>query len=84
MVNLITSVGLAVEFCVHIIINYMSNPGNRKEKMNNALINMGSNVIVGIVTTKLIGVIVLAFASSALFTLYYFRMYMCIIFLGVF
>lgn len=45
---------------------------------------MGSNVIVGIACTKLLGVLVLGFASSELFRLYYFRMYMCIIVLGVF
>jgi Niemann-Pick C1 protein len=45
---------------------------------------MGSNVVVGIACTKLLGVIVLGFASSELFRLYYFRMYMCIIVLGVF
>jgi len=45
---------------------------------------MGSSVIVGIAVTKFIGVIVLSFANSTLFTLYYFRMFMCIIFLGFF
>lgn len=45
---------------------------------------MGSSVIVGIAVTKFIGVIVLGFASSTLFSLYYFRMFMCIIVLGFF
>jgi len=45
---------------------------------------MGSNIIVGIATTKFIGVVVLGFASSEMFRIYYFRMYMAIIFLGVF
>jgi hypothetical protein len=45
---------------------------------------MGSSVIVGIASTKLIGVIVLAFAPSTLFRLYYFRMYIFIIIIGVF
>ena len=45
---------------------------------------MGSNVMVGITFTKFIGVIVLGFASSALFRIYYFRMYLGIVVLGVF
>ena len=45
---------------------------------------MGSSVLVGIASTKFIGVIVLAFAPSTLFKLYYFRMYLFIILLGIF
>jgi Niemann-Pick C1 protein len=40
--------------------------------------------LVGIASTKFIGVIVLAFAPSTLFKLYYFRMYLFIILLGLF
>ena len=45
---------------------------------------MGSSVVVGIASTKFLGVMVLAFAPSTLFKLYYFRMYLLIIILGVF
>ena len=45
---------------------------------------MGSSVLVGIATTKFIGVIVLMFAPSTLFKLYYFRMYLLIIIFGFF
>ena len=45
---------------------------------------MGSSILVGIASTKFIGVIVLAFAPSTIFKLYYFRMYLFIIFLGAF
>ncbi len=45
---------------------------------------MGSNVLVGITFTKFIGVLVLGFANSALFRVYYFRMYLAIVVLGVF
>lgn len=49
-----------------------------------AMNNMGSSVVTGIASTKFLGVLVLAFAPSTLFKLYYFRMYLMIIFLGVF
>ena len=45
---------------------------------------MGSSILVGIASTKLIGVLVLAFAPSNIFKLYYFRMYLFIIVLGIF
>lgn len=45
---------------------------------------MGSSVVVGIASTKFIGVIVLAFAPSTIFKLYYFRMYLFIIIMGLF
>jgi Niemann-Pick C1 protein len=45
---------------------------------------MGTSVLVGIASTKFIGVIVLAFASSTLFRLYYFRMYILMVITGTF
>ena len=49
-----------------------------------ALHDVGSSVVVGIVANKLIAILMLAFASSTLFRLYYFRMYLLIIFIGAF
>ena len=45
---------------------------------------MGTSVLVGIASTKFIGVIVLAFAPSTLFVLYYFRMYILMVITGSF
>lgn len=41
-------------------------------------------MFIGIGLTKFIGVIVLAFAKSTLFRLYYFRMYLGIVLMGIF
>lgn len=49
-----------------------------------AMNSIGSSVVTGIAVTKMLGVSVLAFAPSTLFRLYYFRMYLFIILLGVF
>jgi Niemann-Pick C1 protein len=84
VVNLITSLGFGVEFCNHIGMNFMRQAGDRQTRAMRALAEMGSSVLVGIASTKLLGVIVLAFAPSTIFTLYYFRMYLFIIFLGLF
>ena len=84
VVNLVTSLGFGVEFCNHIAMNFLRQRGTRTERAIKAMKNMGSSVIVGIASTKFLGVLVLAFAPSTLFKLYYFRMYLCIILLGVF
>lgn len=84
VVNLVTSLGFGVEFCNHIGMNFMRQQGTRQVRAQKALTEMGSSVLVGIATTKFIGVIILAFAPSTLFKLYYFRMYLFIIILGVF
>ena len=49
-----------------------------------ALGEMGTEVIVGIGSTKLIGIFCLAFAPSRLFQLYYFRVYLFMLILGTF
>ena len=84
VVNLVTSLGFGVEFCNHIGMNFMRQTGTRQQRAQKALSEMGSSVLVGIATTKFIGVIVLAFAPSTLFRLYYFRMYLFIIIFGAF
>ena len=84
VVNLVTSLGFGVEFCNHIGMNFMHQRGTREERVRKALNEMGSSVVVGIASTKFLGVCVLAFAPSTLFRIYYFRMYLLIIVLGVF
>jgi Niemann-Pick C1 protein len=84
VVNLVTSLGFGVEFCNHIGMNFMRQTGDKETRAKKALQEMGSSVLVGIASTKFIGVIVLAFAPSTLFKLYYFRMYLFIILLGLF
>ena len=84
VVNLVMAVGLAVEFCVHIATSFMETPGSRNARATHAVVEMGSSVVTGITFTKLVGIIVLAWAPSKLFRLYYFRMYLGIVVCGVF
>ena len=84
VVNLVTSLGFGVEFCNHIGMNFMRQEGTKQQRAMKAMNNMGSSVVVGIASTKLLGISILAFAPSTLFKLYYFRMYLFIIILGVF
>lgn len=84
VVNIVMALGFSVEFCVHIAIAFNRFLGTKRERAMRAIYHMGSSVLVGIGSTKFIGVIVLAFAPSTLFRLYYFRMYFLIIILGLF
>ena len=84
VVNIVMACGLSVEFCVHIMIAFLRSQGTRVERVVSALNNMGSAILVGIGSTKFLGVIVLAFAPSTIFRLYYFRMYLLIVLVGLF
>jgi len=83
VVNLVLSCGLSVEFTVHVVIFYFrSVKKSSSEKVQYSLKNVGVAVLVGIVTTKIIGVSVLYFAPSKIFQLYYFRMFIFLIIIG--
>lgn len=82
VVNLVMSVGIAVEFCVHITHAFLISGGSRDQRMKEALGTMGASVFSGITLTKLVGVIVLAFSRSQVFVVYYFQMYLALVILG--
>lgn len=73
-----------MEFTAHICISMFTLPGSQSEKLKATLENTGSSVFIGIGLTKFIGVLVLGLAKSTLFRLYYFRMYLGIVLLGLF
>lgn len=84
-VNIVVALGLSVEFCVHIIIFYCRGENKtNEERVEYALKNVGASVLIGIMTTKIIGVFVLFFAPSKVFQIYYFRMYFFLILVGFF
>ncbi|KAL0949555.1 hypothetical protein HGRIS_009604 [Hohenbuehelia grisea] len=93
LVNLVISLGIAVEFCAHIARAFMSagsglpidHPAGqreRDERMYTALVDVGPSVVSGITTTKLIGMSVLALTRSKLLEIYYFRMWLTLIIAG--
>lgn len=62
------TVGIAVEFCSHIVRwFYRSNQTSKVRRAEDALVHMGTSVISGITITKFLGVFVLLFANSQLF-----------------
>lgn len=80
LVNLVVSIGIALEFCSHIARAFMGagagvgglphgHPAGQKERDDRvyaALIDVGSSVFSGITLTKLIGISVLALTKSKL------------------
>ncbi|XP_020285884.1 Niemann-Pick C1 protein isoform X4 [Pseudomyrmex gracilis] len=83
LVNLVMAVGIAVEFCSHLVHSFsVSVQATRVERVADALTNMGSSVFSGITLTKFGGIIVLGFAKSQIFQVFYFRMYLGIVLFG--
>ncbi|XP_066601726.1 NPC intracellular cholesterol transporter 1 isoform X2 [Prorops nasuta] len=83
LVNLVMAVGIAVEFCSHLVHSFsVSVKTTRVERVADALTNMGSSVFSGITLTKFGGIIVLGFAKSQIFKVFYFRMYLGIVLFG--
>lgn len=83
LVNLVMAIGISVEFCSHISHAFSRTIfGNRNERAQLALASMGSSVFSGITMTKLVGIIVLAFAQSQIFKVFYFRMYLGMVVFG--
>eukprot|EP00934_Nitzschia_sp_Nitz4_P003895 Nitzschia sp. Nitz4//scaffold242_size29646//22986//25981//NITZ4_008053-RA/size29646-processed-gene-0.14-mRNA-1//1//CDS//3329543821//3885//frame0 len=80
-VSLVMSIGLLVDFIVHILLRYYEVEGDRFERTKELLRTMGSSVMLGGISTFL-GVLPLAFStSSAFFTI--FVAFMALVSLGI-
>lgn len=83
LVNLVMAVGISVEFCSHLVHSFsVSVEETRVRRAGDALTKMGSSVFSGITLTKFGGILVLGFAKSQIFQVFYFRMYLGIVLFG--
>lgn len=55
LVNLTMALGIAVEFCAHIVHAFLVAAGTRAQRMEVALNDMGASVLSGITITKFAG-----------------------------
>uniref|UniRef100_A0A8D0G122 NPC1 like intracellular cholesterol transporter 1 n=1 Tax=Sphenodon punctatus TaxID=8508 RepID=A0A8D0G122_SPHPU len=84
LINLVTAVGISVEFVSHLTRTFaISTKPTRLEKAKEATVNMGSAVFAGVVMTNLPGIVILAFAKSQLIQIFFFRLNLIITLLGM-
>ncbi|KAG0712534.1 NPC intracellular cholesterol transporter 1 [Chionoecetes opilio] len=82
LVNLIVAIGISVEFCSHTTRAFaVSEADTRILRAQKSLVRMGPSVLSGITLSDM-GVVVLAFANSKIFQVYYFRMYFGMVVIG--
>ncbi|XP_070495795.1 NPC intracellular cholesterol transporter 1 isoform X3 [Chironomus tepperi] len=83
LVNLVMAVGISVEFCSHLVHSFSVSVEDTKLKRSaDSLTKMGSSIFSGITLTKFAGILVLGFAQSQIFQVFYFRMYLGIVVFG--
>jgi Niemann-Pick C1 protein len=83
LVNLVMTIGISVEFCSHLTEAYSVCSGpSRVARAEATLKQWGLVLLSGVHMTNLIGVVILGFAKSQIFSLYYFRMYVGIVLIG--
>uniref|UniRef100_A0A8D9B029 Niemann-Pick C1 protein n=1 Tax=Cacopsylla melanoneura TaxID=428564 RepID=A0A8D9B029_9HEMI len=83
IVNLVMAIGISVEFCSHFVHSFTNSIHvSSIERVSESLSKTGSSVFSGITLTKFGGIIVLAFARSKIFKIFYFRMYFLIVVFG--
>lgn len=65
-ISLVMSIGLLVDFIMHVLLRFYESKGNRREKTVETLRTMGASILIGGVSTFL-GTLPLAFSSSEIF-----------------
>ncbi|XP_074144554.1 NPC1-like intracellular cholesterol transporter 1 [Sminthopsis crassicaudata] len=84
LINLVTAVGISVEFVSHITRSFaISTKPTRLERAKEATVIMGSAVFAGVAMTNLPGIIILAFAKAQLIQIFFFRLNLLITIFGM-
>ncbi|TSO88083.1 Niemann-Pick C1-like protein 1 [Bagarius yarrelli] len=84
LINLVTAVGISVEFVSHLTRSFaLSTLPTKVERAKDATAKMGSAVFAGVAMTNLPGIIVLAFAKAQLIQIFFFRLNLVITLLGM-
>uniref|UniRef100_UPI00398E8753 NPC1-like intracellular cholesterol transporter 1 n=1 Tax=Pristiophorus japonicus TaxID=55135 RepID=UPI00398E8753 len=84
LINLVTAVGMSVEFVSHLTRSFaVSTKINKVERAKEATATMGSAVFAGVAMTNLPGIIVLYFAKAQLIRIFFFRLNLVITLLGL-
>ena len=70
-IAMVMSIGLMVDYVIHILLRYYESAGNRKEKTVEMLRTMGSSILMGAISTFL-GTLPFAFCTSDIFSTVFF------------
>ncbi|CAF0952022.1 unnamed protein product [Adineta steineri] len=70
MIELVMSIGFCSDFCVHIVHAFLTSTGTRRERAQQALINMGMPILCASLSS-IIGILFLGFANSYLFRTFF-------------
>ena len=70
IINLVLAIGLAVDYSVHVAHAFMQTPGTRQERTDHALLEMGTAVMHGAVSTFL-AVLILSTSKSYIFRIFF-------------
>eukprot|EP00753_Platysulcus_tardus_P005631 PLAT13548.1.p1 GENE.PLAT13548.1~~PLAT13548.1.p1 ORF type:complete len:988 (+),score=491.43 PLAT13548.1:88-2964(+) len=79
--NIVLAVGLAVDYSMHIAHSFLTNKGTRERRAKDALIEMGTSVLHGGLST-FVAVLILATSKSYIFFVF-FQMFFGICFFGL-
>jgi Niemann-Pick C1 protein len=66
-IAMVMSIGLLVDYAMHVLLRYFESPGSRKEKTVEMLRTMGASILIAGISTFL-GTLPLAFSTSEIFT----------------
>ncbi|XP_075457835.1 NPC1-like intracellular cholesterol transporter 1 isoform X2 [Ascaphus truei] len=84
LINLVTAIGISVEFVSHLTRSFaLSSKPTKVKRAKEATTYMGSAVFAGVAMTNLPGIIVLAFAKTQLIQIFFFRLNLTITLLGL-
>ncbi|XP_036604933.1 NPC1-like intracellular cholesterol transporter 1 [Trichosurus vulpecula] len=84
LINLVTAVGISVEFVSHTTRSFaISTKPTRLERAKEATIVMGSAVFAGVAMTNLPGILILGLAKSQLIQIFFFRLNFLITIFGM-
>uniref|UniRef100_A0A8C4QM20 NPC1 like intracellular cholesterol transporter 1 n=1 Tax=Eptatretus burgeri TaxID=7764 RepID=A0A8C4QM20_EPTBU len=84
LVNLVTAVGMSVEFISHMTRSFaLSIKPSKLERAKEATAKMGSAVFAGVAMTNLPGILILGFANAQLVQIFFFRLNLVITLLGM-
>lgn len=84
LINLVTAVGMSVEFVSHITRSFaISTKPTRLERAKDATASMGSAVFAGVAMTNFPGILILGFAHAQLIQIFFFRLNLLITLLGL-